>query len=136
MHLLIADDDSVYRELLEQMLSGWGHEVTVVNDGQEAWDALQRNSGFELAVIDWMMPNLDGFELCRKIRQDPVKAELYIILMTGSRRKDEIIKVLVAGADDYLIKPFDPIDLQIHLRTAQRILTLQKQLAARHVGAT
>ncbi len=76
-----------------------------------------------------MMPQMDGFEVCRRIRQMHPEGDFYIILLTGSRQKEEIIKVLVAGADDYLLKPFDPLDLKIRLRAARRILDLQSALA-------
>lgn len=146
MRMLVADDDPVYRTMLEDLLSEWGFPATVVADGSTAWDVLRGDDPDasasrpaaepgdggppRVALLDWMMPGLDGFELCRKIRQEPSTRDAYVILLTGSRRKDEMIKVLVAGADDYLIKPFDPLDLRIRLRAARRILQLQKELAA------
>lgn len=141
MRMLVADDDPVYRTMLEDLLTEWGFPATIVADGSAAWDVLRGTNAEgagaaspdepppRVALLDWMMPGLDGFELCRKIRQDPSTRDAYVILLTGSRRKDEMIKVLVAGADDYLIKPFDPLDLRIRLRAARRILELQKELA-------
>ncbi len=131
MKILIADDDPVYRSLLESMLKQWGYEVIVACDGKEAMEVLSQPDAPMLVIIDWMMPEMDGFEVCRQVRQLRPESNCYIILLTGSRQKEEIIKVLVAGADDYLLKPFDPLDLKIHLRAARRIIDLQLAVAAR-----
>jgi DNA-binding response OmpR family regulator len=125
----VADDDPVYRDLLRDLLTQWHFDVFVVSDGNEAWNAMQGPDAPRLVILDWMMPGLDGFEVCKMARTENLKQDVYIILLTGSRKKDEIMKVLVAGADDYLIKPFEPVDLKIHLRTARRILDLQAELA-------
>ena len=131
MKILVADDDTIYRDLLERMLAQWNYEVITTCDGQEAMDVLCGSDPPRVIILDWMMPRVDGFEVCRRVRQLDGGAEFYIILLTGSRLKEEIIKVLVAGADDYLLKPFDPLDLKIRLRAAQRILDLQSALSAR-----
>jgi DNA-binding response OmpR family regulator len=129
MKILIADDDPVYRDLLERMLTQWDYEVVSACDGQEAMDILSGGEPPRVVILDWMMPRVDGFEVCQRLRQMPGGAGFYIILLTGSRMKQEIIKVLVAGADDYLLKPFDPLDLKIRLRAARRIQDLQSALA-------
>jgi DNA-binding response OmpR family regulator len=129
MKILVADDDAVYRSLLERMLKQWDYEVVIASDGQEALEVLQGPAPPRLVILDWMMPQMDGFEVCRRIRQTHPESDYYIILLTGSRQKEEIIKALVAGADDYLLKPFDPLDLKIRLRAARRILDLQSALA-------
>ncbi|GAF88564.1 unnamed protein product [marine sediment metagenome] len=126
MRILAADDDPVYQVLLRDLLTQWEYDVTVVSDGADAWEVLQSEGAPRLVLLDWLMPGFDGFELCRMIRQDPSGEGVYIILLTGSRQKGEIMRVLVAGADDYLIKPFDPLDLKIRLRAAQRILDLRE----------
>ncbi|MCJ7544278.1 MAG: response regulator transcription factor [Phycisphaerae bacterium] len=131
MKILVADDDAVYCSLLERMLTQWDYQVVTVHDGQEAMDVLRGNDPPRLVILDWLMPGMDGFEVCRTVRQMSPEGDFYIILLTGSRQKEEIIKVLVAGADDYLLKPFDPMDLKIRLRAARRILDLQSALAAR-----
>ena len=135
MQILIADDDPVYRTLVESLLVEWGYEVALACDGNEAWEILQRSEAPELVILDWMMPGIDGFEICQRVRQADLPREVYIILMTGTSRKEDIIKVLVAGADDYLIKPFEPLDLKIRLRAARRILDLQAELARRSACA-
>lgn len=129
MLILVADDDPTYRGLLQDLLTQWHHTVVVACDGQEAWEILQKPDAPKLVVLDWMMPQLDGFEVTRLIRNDLAEAGIYVMLITGSRNKDEILKVMVCGADDYLIKPFDPTDLKIHLRSAMRILHLEAELA-------
>lgn len=124
MHVLIADDDPVYRNLLEDLLRQWDFEVTSTSDGNEAWQVIQRDDTVKLAILDWMMPGMDGCEVCQKIGQG-----IYTILITGTRLKDDVIKVLIAGADDYIIKPFEPLDLKIRLRAAMRIINLEAKVA-------
>jgi len=128
MRVLVADDDPVYRSLLSQLFNEWHFEVELAGDGVEAWEILQGEDPPRLVVLDWMMPNMDGFEVCKKIRSEPGCKNTYVLIMTSSRKKAEIMKVVVAGADDYLIKPFDPMDLKIHLRSAIRVLKLQEEL--------
>jgi DNA-binding response OmpR family regulator len=131
MKILVADDDAIYRDLLERMLVQWDYQVVTSCDGQEAMDVLCGSDPPRVVILDWMMPQVDGFEVCRRLRQMEGGGDFYIILLTGSRLKEEVIKVLVAGADDYLMKPFDPLDLKIRLRAARRILDLQSALADR-----
>ena len=128
MQVLVADDDPVYRTLLNELFGEWGFDVTLAADGQEAWEILQGADPPKLIVLDWMMPRMDGFEVCKRIRSETRSKNTYVLMMTGSRKKAEIMKAVVAGADDYLIKPFDPVDLKIHLRSAMRVITLQEQV--------
>lgn len=128
MHVLIADDDPVYQQLVDDLLNQWGITTTLVPDGEQAWDAFQRDKTIDVAILDWMMPGLDGFEVCQRIKQDPSR-EVYIILITGSRLKEEIIRVLIAGADDYIMKPFEALDLKVRLRNAMTILALRAEVA-------
>jgi DNA-binding response OmpR family regulator len=116
--------------ILSSLLEEWGFTVSVVNDGAEAWNVLKQEHGPDLAILDWMMPWIDGFEVCRKVRKAKGGPKPYLLLMTGESKKEEIIKVLVAGADDYLLKPFEPLDLKIRIRTATRIINLQADIAA------
>jgi DNA-binding response OmpR family regulator len=128
MRILVADDDPTYRDLLKDLLTKWHHDVVMASDGQAAWEVMQSEDAPRLVILDWMMPELDGFEVTRLLRDEKATEDVYVLLITGTRQKDEIMKVLVCGADDYLIKPFDPIDLKIHLRSAMRILHLQQEL--------
>jgi two-component system cell cycle response regulator len=126
--VLIADDDMISRRLLEATLTRWGYEVIVTHDGAEAWDVLQKPTAPSLAILDWMMPGMDGVEVCRKIRQRTQEPYIYLLLLTTKGRKEHLIEGLDAGADDYLTKPFDPHELQVRLRAGKRIVTLQAEL--------
>ena len=128
MQILIADDDPTYLSLLESLLVPWGCEVVRAADGNEAWRALEADPTPDVVIADWMMPGIDGYGLCRKIRSDRRTSDLYVILITGSHQKEDIIRVLVCGADDYLIKPFIALDLEVRFRAARRILELKKEV--------
>jgi two-component system cell cycle response regulator len=128
VNVLIAEDDMVSRRLLEAILTKWGYEVTVTRDGVEAWEVLQGAAPPSLAILDWMMPGMDGVEVCRKVRQRGREPYIYLLLLTTKGRKENIIEGLDAGADDYLTKPFDPHELQVRLRTGKRIVTLQAEI--------
>jgi len=130
MRVLVADDDPTYRTLLGQLLASWDFEAVLVADGVQALEALRRDRRLRLVILDWEMPGADGFEVAKTIRSEKGDAGPYILMITGSRKKQELIRVLVCGADDYLIKPFDPMDLKIHLRSAMRILHLQEEVDA------
>jgi sigma-B regulation protein RsbU (phosphoserine phosphatase) len=126
--ILIADDDVIPRWLLYTALVQAGHEVVVAHDGAEAWHLLQQAEAPRLAILDWLMPGLDGVEVCRKVRQWDHAPYAYLILLTSKDQQEDIVTGLEAGADDYLIKPFDPQELEARLRTGQRILDLQTAL--------
>ena len=141
MLVLIADDDPVSRRALEATLTGWGYEVEVVNDGQQALDALLREGAPpRLAVLDWMMPGLDGPEVCRIVRARSQGPYAWLLLLTARKKGSDLIAGLEAGADEYIKKPFDPGELKARLRVGERILALQAQLLeaqkALHVLAT
>lgn len=133
MQILVADDDPVYRELLQRLLEDSLFDVVLAADGLEAYAILQRPDAPSLAILDWKMPGLDGFEVCRKVREVQKTSGPYFLLMTSNNRREELLQILVAGADDYLLKPFEPLDLKIRLRTGLRILNLERQIGA---GAT
>jgi len=126
--ILIADDDSIPRRLLHAALVKAGHEVVSTCDGTEAWQVLQCADAPRLVILDWLMPGMDGVEVCRRVRQRDTAPYSYLILLTSKDRKEDLIAGLEAGADDYLTKPFDPQELQVRLRTGQRILDLQTAL--------
>ena len=128
MRVLVADDDPVYRSMLQELLTGWHYEVVLASDGQEAMEVMDGEDSPQLVLLDWEMPKVDGFEVARSIRGGDAGHRAYVLMITGSKRKSDIMQVLVCGADDYLIKPFDPVDLKIHLRSAMRILHLQEEL--------
>jgi diguanylate cyclase (GGDEF)-like protein len=128
MKVLIADDEIVSLRLLESSLLRWGYDVAIANDGHEASRILLSPDAPKLAILDWMMPGMDGTQLCQDIRQNKPEPYTYILLLTGKRGQDDVIAGLDAGADDYVTKPFDPAELKVRLRTGKRILYLQEQL--------
>jgi phosphoserine phosphatase RsbU/P len=129
--ILLAEDHYVSRHLLERNLSNWGYQVTTVEDGEAAVRIFESATPPALAIIDWMMPQLDGLEVCRCIRAIRGQPYVYVILLTAKTGKDEIATGFEAGADDYMIKPFDPDELRARLKVGQRVLKLQRELAAR-----
>lgn len=131
MRILIAEDDAVSRRVLEATLVKWGYEVIVTTDGQQALDALKQPDAPSLAVLDWMMPGLDGSEVCRRAREAVGNRLLYILLLTAKGSKEDLVEGLTAGADDYVVKPFDRAELQARLNVGERILRLQAELAKR-----
>jgi two-component system, cell cycle response regulator len=130
MKILIAEDDSVSRRLLEVFLSKAGYEVVVAENGLQALKILEEDSAPRLALIDWMMPELEGIELCRRVRKRVGHPYVYVLLLTGKNQKQDLLEALAAGADDYLTKPFDPLELKARLLAGQRILKLQDELLA------
>ena len=130
MRVLIAEDDPISGRLLAVTLRKWGFQVQAVSDGRQAWEALDAEDAPKLAILDWMMPEVDGVEVCRRVRQRPDREYTYIILLTARDRKQDILSGLEAGADDYVVKPFDSDELRMRLNTAQRILRLQADLIA------
>jgi diguanylate cyclase (GGDEF)-like protein len=145
MKILIAEDDPASRTMLQKMLERWGYDVVLACDGETAWDVLNDPDPPQLAILDWIMPKPDGIELCRRIRamedqtggdfaqeidEEGCGTYIYIILLTAKSEKENMILGLQAGADDYIIKPFNPDELQARLRVGSRILKLQGQLVA------
>jgi two-component system cell cycle response regulator len=128
MDVLIADDDPVSCRLLQYSLSHAGYTVAMASNGGQALRLLQQQNGPRLAVVDWMMPELDGVEVCRIIRKAAQEPYVYIILLTARGHKSEIVQGLEAGADDYITKPFDLHELKARLRAGKRILELQEEL--------
>jgi sigma-B regulation protein RsbU (phosphoserine phosphatase) len=131
MRVLIAEDDMISRRVLQATLERWGYEVTVTCDGQSALQALSSENSPRLAILDWMMPKLDGIEVCRCIRGMPGSSPRYLILLTAKGSKQDIVTGLDGGADDYLTKPFDRDELHARLRVGMRMVELQNSLADR-----
>jgi diguanylate cyclase (GGDEF)-like protein len=127
MKILLADDEPIARTMLEHWLKGWGYDVTAVRDGEAALDALRADPDLRLAIIDWVMPKRDGIEVCRELRKGP-QEYVYVVLLTAKDDKADIIAGLDAGADDYLVKPCNPLELKVRLRAGRRVLELQEQL--------
>ena len=127
MNILIADDDPVSRRLLENYLQKWGYEVTAAGDGAEAWRLFEGGT-FPMVITDWMMPELDGSGLLRRIRASQRPGYVYAILLTAKSQKEDIVEGMEAGADDFLTKPFDRDELRVRLRAGERIIRLEHHL--------
>jgi DNA-binding response OmpR family regulator len=128
MKILMVDDDPAARMALEELLEHAGHEVVTASGGHAAWAALRRDY-FPLILLDRVMPDLDGIELCRRIRARRQTRYTYVILVTMVGGKEPYLEGMNAGADDYFSKPFDPDELRARLRVAERVLNLQEELA-------
>ena len=131
MKVLIAEDDSILRRVLVATLGKFGYEVVIAADGAEAWAALQSADAPLLAILDWMMPEIDGVELCRRVRALPTATPPYLILLTAKSEKADVVTGLDAGANDYLTKPFDRAELLARVQVGAHVLELQGNLAAR-----
>ncbi|MBL8796619.1 MAG: response regulator transcription factor [Planctomycetia bacterium] len=129
--LLIAEDNEAARSALRQLATSWGYEVVAVDDGAPAWDILQRPDAPALLLLDWNMPRLDGLELCRLVRAVPRLAGSYIILLTGRTADTDLLAGLEAGADEYLAKPVNHLELRARLQAGRRIVELQQRLAGK-----
>jgi sigma-B regulation protein RsbU (phosphoserine phosphatase) len=130
MRILIAEDDPVSRCFLEATLVKSGYEVTVTSDGHQAWEALQRDAP-AIAILDWMIPGIDGVEVCRRVRAIQTPTPIYLILLTAKSEKEDIVQGLDAGADDYVTKPFDRKELHARINVGLRVSELQRNLADR-----
>lgn len=128
MKILLADDEPIARTMLEHWLVGWGYEVTLARDGESALQALKDDPELRLLVVDWVMPKKDGIEVCKAIRSGPQEPYVYVVLLTAKDDKSDIIAGLDAGADDYLVKPCNPLELKVRLRAGRRVIELQEQL--------
>jgi diguanylate cyclase (GGDEF)-like protein len=131
MKILLAEDSKVYRALIENLLKDWGFDLVVAENGERAWEILRQPDGPRLALLDWMLPGIDGLELCQRIRALPTSGSyIYTVLLTARDKKADLIAALEAGADDYLAKPFDHPELRLRLMAGKRLLELHEELVA------
>jgi two-component system, cell cycle response regulator len=128
MKILLADDDPLFQHLISSFLKAWGHEVILAKDGSHALEILQGNDAPTLAILDWMMPGLDGIEVCRRVRAIPERPYTYLISFTSRSEKQNVIEALEAGFDDFLAKPVDVRELKARLWVGRRIIELQERL--------
>jgi sigma-B regulation protein RsbU (phosphoserine phosphatase) len=131
MRILIAEDERITRRSLQKQLESWGHEVIATEDGAEAWEALQQQP-VDIVVTDWEMPRIDGRELIQRIRESDRASYAYLIMLTGRSEKSDLISGMEAGADDFLAKPFDRNELRVRLSAGERIIQLERTLAAQN----
>jgi DNA-binding response OmpR family regulator len=128
MQILIAEDEPIFQRQLSRTLNDWGHKVIVASNGQDAWKILQTDQ-IHFLITDWVMPQLDGLELCRLVRTAHKDSPVYIILLTSKTSKEDVVEGIEAGADDFVAKPFDEGELLARIRAGERVLELEKQLA-------
>jgi sigma-B regulation protein RsbU (phosphoserine phosphatase) len=131
MKILIAEDDQTSQRVLQLVLSKWDYQVVESENGSEAWDVLQADQTMQMAIFDWMMPEMDGLELIRRIRASETLSGMYIILLTAKGRTEDIVAGLEAGANDYVAKPFKREELMARVGVGRRVAELQKALALR-----
>src|SRR5205085_12333005 len=131
MHVLIAEDDRVTGEILARTLQRWSYSTTLVSDGVQAWDRLRATTDPTLAILDWMMPGMDGPDVCRRVRQELPLANMYLLLVTARESRGDVVAGLDAGADDYIIKPFDPEELRARVAVGTRVPAPPQKLAER-----
>jgi two-component system cell cycle response regulator len=131
MKILIADDDPTSVLFLEDMLTEWGYEVSVAADGEEALRILAAPEGPVLAILDWMMPGMDGIDVCRTIRDSVSERYVYMIMLTSRTETAYIVAAMNAGADDYIAKPFNCDEMQVRVRAGRRIAELEQELTYR-----
>lgn len=131
MKILFAEDDPVSHILIEASLKQWGHEVVATRNGKEAWEAYQGQNEPLVAILDWMMPVMDGLEVCRRIRGIEPAHPVYIIFLTAKDQTDDLVKGFDAGANDYLKKPFNEQELRARVQVGVKMVNLQSQLAER-----
>ena len=128
VRILLAEDDAVSSKMMYHMLTEWGYEVLLAKDGDEAWEIMKQDDYPTLVILDWLMPGIDGVEVCRRIRQRHREPYVYIVMVTIRGETNSIVRGLETGADDYLAKPFDPAELRVRLRAGRRLLELQERL--------
>ncbi len=131
MRVLIAEDEATSRMILSASLEKWGYEVVTATDGKEAWEILQENASPRIAVLDWMMPGMDGVDICRKLKSEEGNNAKYVILLTARDKREDIIEGLEAGADDYVSKPFDKDEFRARIAVGRRIVELQEKLSVK-----
>lgn len=128
MKILIAEDENVTRAILARKLTSWGYEVLAASEGHEAWEILQQTDAPKLVILDWMMPGMDGIEICRRLKALDKTTPAYVIMLTSRDNEDDIVKGLDSGADDYIVKPFKNSELRSRINAGRRMLELQASL--------
>jgi len=126
--VLVAEDESVSRQILKRTLENWNYDTVLVNNGDDAWKILNKEDHPRLVILDWIMPGMDGLTICRKLRERQDDIYSYILLLTANAEMDQVLEGLEAGADDYLVKPYNPIELKARIKTGERIIRMQQEL--------
>lgn len=129
MNVLIAEDEYTTRLMVQVSLENWGYSVSSVADGKAAWEILKKPDFIDVAILDWEMPEIDGVELCKMIKNLQRPNPIYVILLTGRDSQNDILCGFDAGADDYMTKPFNDDELRARVRVAKRLVTIQSSLS-------
>ena len=130
MRILIAEDNLISRKLLTVALKKWSYDVVAVNDGMAAWEELQKPDAPKLVILDWNMPEMDGLQVCLRVKESGNPDPPYIIILTARTHKEDIVQALEAGANDYITKPFNNAELRARVRVGQRMVEMKEALAA------
>ncbi|CAM2067137.1 Response regulator [Sulfidibacter corallicola] len=136
MKVLVAEDDRVSLKVLERFLEKWGHQPLTCENGLDAWNLVSEQKDIEMGLVDWMMPGLDGLELVRRIRSSERSTPFHVILITAKSEKKDMLTAFEAGADDFLVKPVDPMELNSRIKVGSRLVESQKQLYLKNVALT
>lgn len=128
MRILVAADDALSRKILEDCLTDWGYEVVLAKDGQAAWRILQDDNRPNIAILDGIMPGMNGLEVCERLRDLALPSYVYVIILTALDKAEDVVKGLVSGADDYIIKPFNYDELKYRLKIGERIINLEQRI--------
>jgi len=128
MRVLVAEDDLVVQTVLHSLLTQWGYEVVMASDGEEAWRWLPHEDGPRLAIVDWMMPGMDGLEVCRRVRASNLLHDSYILILTAKTGSEDFLTAMEAGADDFVNKPFKSAELKASLRVGCQVLELHEKI--------
>ena len=131
MKVLIAEDNAVSQNIMKKILENQGYEVITVNNGRQAWELLQKND-IQIVITDWMMPEMDGPTLCRKIRAATLPNYVYLILLTAKDKKEDLISGFTSGADDFVTKPVNPNELRARMQAGERVVKLEENLKKSH----
>jgi len=129
VRILIAEDEYTTRLMVQASLENWGYSVNSVADGKEAWEIFKKPEAPDVAILDWEMPEVDGVELCKRIKNLQRANPVYVILLTGRDSQKDIVQGFDAGADDYMTKPFNDDELRARVRVAERLVTIQSSLS-------
>lgn len=128
MKILVAEDSMLFRHVLRDTLQNWGYDVITAKDGNEAWQVFDQQRDLQMVISDRIMPGMDGMEFCRRVREAERAGYTYVIMLTATEGKQEVVNGLLAGADDYVTKPFDPAELRARLSIGQRMSHLEQRL--------
>jgi len=128
MKILIADDELIYLKVVEKIIKQWGYDVVLVSDGLQAWKILESDPSVQIAILDWMMPGIDGLEICRRVRQRKGMPYISLIVLSARDQQSDIDAGYEAGADDYMLKPVNSTMLRHRLAAAERIVRMEREL--------